>query len=331
MGLIDSLSYAVRALGWKIRTGRFEEALAEIEIFDSLPPNLRRQLARRGTLLVSPANTVITEPGIGDHSLYVVATGKVRISTPSHPDERERRGRVVGELAVFGNFESAIGHPDPILAVTETGSEILVLDLSRLVGPLGQESELVRALNESYLRTVLTAYLRKLDYFSHLSANELESLAQRFAWGHFPAGRFVFRQGDYGVDLHYIRRGRALLDVVSYDRRQGRPRTRYHELDESDHFGELALLGQTARPATVQAITALSTLTIQREKLLDFYAQFPDSRLPIEVAMTKYVASRAWLEKQHLPTARRAEVRRLVRGTKATSVNWLKRSDQHPV
>ena len=62
---------------------------------------MRRELARNCTLLVSPANTILTEPDIYDRNLYVVATGQVRISIPDHPDEDQRRGFLLGEQGVF--------------------------------------------------------------------------------------------------------------------------------------------------------------------------------------------------------------------------------------
>ena len=83
----DWAGYAVRSAGWKIRTGRIEEALAGIELFERLSPEFRRQLARRSRLLIAEAGTVITEPGLRDRNLYVLAAGSVRLSVPSHPDE----------------------------------------------------------------------------------------------------------------------------------------------------------------------------------------------------------------------------------------------------
>ncbi len=319
-----SLLYGVRALGWKIRTGRIERALTQIELFDQLEPNMRRELARNCTLLVSPANTILTEPDIYDRNLYVVATGQVRISIPDHPDEDQRRGFLLGEQGVFGYFERAVGNPDRILAVTETNCEVLMLKLQDLVGSAVRSSaRLGEALNDSYLRTVLTAYLRHLPYFAHLPQKKLETLAGCFGWADFQAGQIIFRQGDHGVECHLIRHGRALLQVTTFDRQQGRRRTKFHELNEGDTFGELALLGQTSRPATVQADTALSTLTIRRERLFGFYGQYPESRAAIETAMTEYVAGRTWLEKGDLPVPEKAQVNWLESVPTNPDVVWL--------
>lgn len=323
--------YSVRSAGWKIRTGRIEQALAGIELFKRLAPEHRRQLARRSRLLIAEPGTIITEPGLRDRNLYVLATGSVRLSVPSHPDEGQRRGWLVAEGGAFGNFERALGLPEMIHAAAEEHSEVLVFDVGSLLGGAVQRSELAAALNESYLRTVFAAYLRNIPYLAQLEDGQIESLAARFSWGRHPAGAILFRQGDFGTDFYFLRRGRALLQVSNYDRRRGRRRTRFHELSEGDHFGELALLGQTARPASVRAITELSILTIRRDALLDFYAEYPRTQAGIEQGMLEYVSSRAWLEKHDLPATPRPDVRWLEPMRDRSRVEWLKRSGGDPV
>ena len=326
--LWDWAGYAVRSAGWKIRTGRIENALAEIELFKRLSPDHRRQLSRRSRLLIAEPGTIITEPGLEDRNFYVLATGSVRLSAPSHPDESQRRGWLVGEGAAFGNFERALGWPEMIHAAAEEYSEVLVLDVGSLLGGAVQRSDLTAALNESYLRTVFAAYLRNIPYLVHLEDEQIESLASRFGWGRHPAGSILFRQGDFGTDFFFISRGRALLQVSHFDRRRGRRRTRFHELAEGDHFGELALLGQTARPASVRAVTALSTLNIRRNALLDFYADFPHAQAGIEEGMLEYVSSLSWLVKQDLPNPPKPDVSWLEPPEAEPKVDWLKRSAQ---
>lgn len=319
-------SYAVRSAGWKIRTGRIEESLAGIELFKRLTPEFRRQLARRSRLLIAEPGTVITEPGLHDRNLYVLAAGSVRLSVPSHPDEGQRRGWLVGEGSAFGNFERALDLPEMIHAAAEAHSEVLVLDVGSLLGGAVQRSELTAALNESYLRTVFAAYLRNIPYLTQLEDGQIESLAARFSWGRHPAGAILYRQGDFGTDFYFLRHGQALLQVSHFDRRRGRRRTRFHELSEGDHFGELALLGQTARPASVRAITTLSTLMIRRDALLDFYADYPQTQAGIEQGMLDYVSSRSWLEKHDLPAPPRPDVKWLEPQRDNSRVEWLKRS-----
>ena len=318
--------YAVRSAGWKIRTGRVEESLAGIELFKRLSPELRRQLARRSRLLIAEPGTIITEPGLQDRNLYVLATGSVRLSAPTHPDEGQRRGWLVGEGSAFGNFERALGLPEMIHAEAEAQSEVLVFDVGSLLGGAVQRSDLTAALNESYLRTVFAAYLRNIPYLAQLEDGQIESLAARFSWMSHPSGAVLYRQGDYGTDFYFLRRGQALLQVSHFDRRRGRRRTRFHELSEGDHFGELALLGQTARPASVRAITALSTLVIRRDALLDFYAEYPQTQRGIEQGMLDYVSSRSWLEKHDLPSPPKPDVTWLEPMRDDSRVEWLKRS-----
>ncbi len=320
--------YAVRAAGWKIRTGRIELSLAELDLFKRLSPQMRRRLARESRLLIAAPGTVITEPGRDDRNLYVVATGQIRLAVPSHPDEGQRRGWLVGERAAFGNFERTLGLGEMIHAEAEEHSELLVFDLAGLLGEAVEPSDLTAALSDSYLQTVFAAYLRRVPYLAQLHDEQIESLAARFRWRQHRAGATLCRQGDYGTDFYFIRNGRALLQVSHFDRRRDRRRTRFHELGEGDHFGELALLGQTARPASVRAVTALSTLTIKRESLLDFYDDFPAARAGMEEGMLAYVSSRAWLEKQDLPVESKPSINWLHPASASSKVGWLKRTNE---
>jgi CRP-like cAMP-binding protein len=75
----------------------------------------------------------------------------------------------------------------------------------------------------------------------------------------FPAGTVVMREGEPGDQFYLIVDGSAAVSV------QGVPRPSLHR---GDCFGEIALLRDIPRTATVTAQQPLSTLALGREEFL---------------------------------------------------------------
>ena len=86
--------------------------------------------------------------------------------------------------------------------------------------------------------------------FQDLDVDVLGTLAGRVEREVVPAGSAVFEQGDRATALYVVRRG--LFAVVERDLRSGAERT-LRMLGRGETFGELALLGNAPRSATVRA------------------------------------------------------------------------------
>jgi MFS family permease len=96
--------------------------------------------------------------------------------------------------------------------------------------------------------------LAPLPFFAPLPAPVVESLAGRLWERRVAAGQEVFRQGAYGDAFYVIARGRAEVFV---DER------RVNELGPGDYFGEIALLRDVPRTATVRAGTDLELYALE--------------------------------------------------------------------
>ena len=100
------------------------------------------------------------------------------------------------------------------------------------------------------------ALLRRIPVFAPLPPVTLEQLASHFAHVQVPAGEAVFRQGDPGDRFYVIADGEVMVAPV------GRPAV---ALRPGGSFGEIALLRDVPRTATVIARTDAMLLALERD------------------------------------------------------------------
>jgi CRP-like cAMP-binding protein len=101
--------------------------------------------------------------------------------------------------------------------------------------------------------------LRSLPMFAPLPLGVIDLLAAELEPRQFPPGAVVMREGEVGDHFHLIVDGSAAVSV------RGAPRPSLHQ---GDCFGEIALLRDVPRTATVTAQQPLHTLALGREEFL---------------------------------------------------------------
>jgi CRP/FNR family transcriptional regulator, cyclic AMP receptor protein len=90
--------------------------------------------------------------------------------------------------------------------------------------------------------------LQQVPIFSDLDKKELDRIAASMKPRTFGAGETVTAEGQTGVGFFVIESGEATVTVHGDERRK---------LGPGDYFGEVALLNETARTATITADTDL--------------------------------------------------------------------------
>jgi CRP-like cAMP-binding protein len=110
--------------------------------------------------------------------------------------------------------------------------------------------------------------LSRVPLLSELDSKQLNALARSFTERAFPAGTVVVKEGDErGIGFFVIADGQVQVT------RKG------EELDTlgpGDHFGEIALIGDRVRSATVTAETDLQTFVTTVWEFRAFVQNDPD-------------------------------------------------------
>jgi CRP-like cAMP-binding protein len=93
-----------------------------------------------------------------------------------------------------------------------------------------------------------TDVLRSVVLFSGLKEKQLRGIAEALAERTFAAGEEITREGEISVGFYVIGEGSARVTMNGED---------VATLGPGDHFGEIALIAETPRAATVTAETDL--------------------------------------------------------------------------
>ncbi|KAJ3239404.1 hypothetical protein HDU81_006082 [Chytriomyces hyalinus] len=199
---------------------------------------------------VKAGEEVIRQGGVGDY-FYVVETGflDVFVSKNGSPPTKVYEytdGGSFGELALMYNAPRAA-------TITATADSILwALDRVTFRRILMENTSRKRRMYEGFLEEVkLLASLE--PYERHKIADVLESQV-------FNDGDIVIKQGDVGEQFYIIESGDAsvtkLIDGVEHQ---------YPGLKKGDYFGELALLTDQPRQATIRAVGRLKVATMGKK------------------------------------------------------------------
>jgi MFS family permease len=162
------------------------------------------------------------------------------------------------------------------LIVTGAFLPALVLILGRSVARIDATA---RTPSEEELR-ILTG----VPIFSPLPGTSLEQLATRLVPLRVDAGSVIIREGDEGDRFYIVAEGE--LDVSQ----DGAALT---SLAPGDYFGEIALLRDTSRTATVTARTAAVLYALDREDFLAAVTGHPQSAEAAETVMSARLAGPA--------------------------------------
>jgi hypothetical protein len=106
--------------------------------------------------------------------------------------------------------------------------------------------------------------LRRIPLFQYMTYKELIALLAIVKARQFQAGQFIVKEGELGDEMFVLFRGKVEIQ------KGGSPIT---TLKAGGHFGEMALVDQAPRSATVTARTDTEVLVIEREGFYGLLAE----------------------------------------------------------
>lgn len=132
------------------------------------------------------------------------------------------------------------------------------------------------------------SFLSSVPVFDSLSKHQIRKIYSVVHVRNFDEGEIVVRKGDPGVGLFIIRDGA----VEVYNEFPDLTRMKIAELSTGDFFGEISLLNDSPRSATVIAVRTSVLLGLFRHDLLELMNSDPVLGVKLVYRLSQIVAER---------------------------------------
>jgi CRP-like cAMP-binding protein/Pyruvate/2-oxoacid:ferredoxin oxidoreductase delta subunit len=185
-------------------------------------------------------------------------------------------GDIVGEMALISGL--------PRVADVKAITSVAMLDITRdqLFGLMDRFPPIKERLNEIYRRRGLSGQLARIPLFESIPRSFIDDMAAQAELISFKKDDVVFRQGDPADSFYLLRYGFVKVESQS----DGKRRVLAY-LKEGHYFGEMALLSEETRSATVSAITRAEMIKIARVGFNELLQAHPGVMRALENAMKK--------------------------------------------
>ena len=269
---------AAKALVTTVRLRERVRLLESLGFLASLPLAGLDRLARAARVREVPRGTTVVRQGERGDEFFVVASGKATVVVRERGEDKTVQelevGDYFGERALLGDGlrRATVRALTPLKLLSFPADAFW----KELAGTMAWETRLRMALGER-------ERLEELPIFAGMGSRQLDLLAVKLAVRDVGAGETLIRQGDPGDTFYIVREGELEVLVSEIGARR-----RAKLLQPGDFFGEIALLYQVPRTATVRARTKASVWELGRQDFRDLVGRY----MGLEDDVAKLAASR---------------------------------------
>lgn len=264
--------------------------LRSLPLFRQLQDADLGQLATSATLHTFEAGAAICRQGEFIDDIFIVLAGGVDTALVTDRTQRISLAEH-GPGALFGRLSPASDGMNLFTVFAVTRTNLLAIRSEVLFGLAQKYPAITQALQTAHLKGAVGAALRLVPLFSDAEPEAFEQIARAGRLRVYPKGTVVFEKGDPGDSLYLVVSG--IVKVYIQDRILA-------YLKSGAYFGEMALVKNEPRMASVAALTDVEAFQIMKA---DFQA-FLDTHGPAVEALRRTIQQR---EEENLELERHPE------------------------
>ena len=259
-----------------------QELLAKQAVFAGLEPEAIADFARLGeTQNFALGKNIFSEGDPGD-AAYLIYSGKVRVVKENEQGEKVTLG-ILGRGEVFG--ERAILAGEPREATVRAADDLVVVRYERasFEAFCATHPDLRTYFDRLMADRGLVTFLRSNTILKTIPPKQVRSVIEQLADQSFKGGEKIFSEGDTGDRIYIVKRG----EVKALRMKDGKERVLAF-LGEGEYFGELALLTNSPRAATVVAMEDTDCLSLDAEAFGQIIERVPKLKDQLLARLEEY-------------------------------------------
>jgi putative YpdA family bacillithiol system oxidoreductase len=275
--------------------------LRRIPLFSELSDELLTEVAAGSTLRHFTANTPIFREGDYGDSFFVILSGGVHVVGTTAEGLKVFYGTLEAH-EFFGEMAALTGFPRSATVTAITATILLEIDKDVLIDLMDESHAVKGTVSRAYTDRVLSTLFSRVPLFSGLNQSSMGLLMDKVTLRTFPAGAVIIRERDPGDSLYMIHNGVVKVSKWLDDRERV-----LAYLRDGTYFGEIALIRNEPRSATVTALTKVAVAQIRREDFHTLLGEHPDLLAKVrettqrrEGATTEMAAHPEWLDRMEI-------------------------------
>lgn len=240
---------------------------------------------------------VLKEFGEGDtiydkdmpgNELYLIGMGTVRLESMNVRGKQQTFSRL-SEGDFFGELSFMSGSPHIEAAIAESEVSVLIIDRHVFDLWVKKYPDIHETVEDFYRRRVLARILAITPVFEGIEPAARVPLAQQFTTSFFRKGDIIIREGDVENTFYLIRSGRVVVSTIN--KKDTSKNVKLGILGEGSFFGEVSMLTNKPRTASVVALHDTELLTLTRDKFNNIAKEHPSVRTVVEAFLKQRVIS----------------------------------------
>jgi CRP-like cAMP-binding protein len=227
------------------RSQEIQTALSKVSILSSLQPDQIAKVSEVVEIIVFDKGQTIIKKGSEGNIFYMVKTGSVRVNDGGAGIFNEH---TLGAGHYFGERALMTGEPRAANVIADTKCLIMALDRESFNSVLGPLREVVD-------HNLNMRVLENIPLFENLTAREKSKVSRSFEFETFTEGQVIIREGDKGRKFYIIKDGTAKVMKGN---------SQVATLEAGQYFGEMALLDDEERKASIVAVQTVECFVLDR-------------------------------------------------------------------